>query len=181
VKQRMMVLVILTAAMVGLASPAHAKAPTTDVPYGQACADVVQGDSWYRDTNWTGTNAPASPTVFFQFSLGAPSCAPNGGTNQNSLTTYTVQIFPVYAGVADTTPAATNVYTGDGATQTFSSPPGNYVLPADPRGTAGAVCIVVTSVVGERVVDVAPDAGCGATDSWVLLDDTSSGGSRGWY
>ncbi len=178
-KQRLMMLVIATVALCGLASPAHAKAPTTDVPKGQACADVVQGDSFYRDANWTGTNPPSSPTVFFQFTLAAPSCAPYGG--HDVPTTYSVQIFPVYDGVADTAPAATNSYTGDGTTQTFLSPPGNYVLPADPRGTAGAVCIVVTSVISGKVIDVAPDAGCGATDSWVLLDDSESGGSRGWY
>jgi hypothetical protein len=167
-------------ALCGLASPAHAKAPTTDVPNGQACADVVQGDAFYRDRLWTGTNPPSSPTVFFSFTLAAPSCAPNGGSNANVNTTYDVQIFPVYNGVADSTPAITNTYVGDGTTQTFPSPAGNYVLPPDPRGTAGNVCIVVTSSIGEKVIDVAPDAGCADTNTWVLLDDTSTGGSFGW-
>jgi hypothetical protein len=171
----------MVVALCGLASPAHAKAPTTDVPKGQACADITQGDAWYRDANWTDTFPPATPTVFFQFSLAAPSCAPSGGTNANVTTTYTVSIFPVYSGVADSTPVVTNTYVGDGTTQTFSSPPDNYVLPTDdPRGTAGAVCIVVTSAIGEKVIDVAPDAGCADTDQWVVLNSTGTGGSRGW-
>jgi hypothetical protein len=175
----MTAVVVMMALLWGFSAPAHAAKPAKpDVPNGQACADVVQGDAWYRDASWGGSNPPASPTVYFQFTLAAPSCA-----KSNADTTYQVQIFPVYSGVADTTPAVTNQYLGDGSTQTFFPPAGNYVLPADSRGTADHVCIVVTTAIGGKVIDVAPDAGCdvSASDSWVLLDDTGNGGSRGWY
>jgi hypothetical protein len=188
VKRAILALTALLLAFGALTGPAsgakNPPIPGQDLPKGQACADIVPASdagttsALYWDQNWTGTSPPpaASPTVKFDFTLVAPSCAPNGHP-----TTYTVQIFPIYNGVPDTTPAVTNVYTGDGTTQFFTSAPNNYVLPTDPRGTAPQVCIVVTSATGGKTLDVAPDAGCGATDSWVNLDDTSGGAGRGWY
>ena len=168
--RRLIASVIAVAAVAALPATAGAapSTPKSDVPKGQACADIVPSDGWYRDAAWTGTGAPTTTTVFQLVNLAEPSCLYKNGKPAS----YKVEVYstdttsdpPVQGTLIDV-----QTVNGDGVSQSLT-----FVF--ELATTPAAVCTVASTSIAGKVVDRAPDTGC---ERWIL-DATDSGG-RGTY
>lgn len=158
---------LLALTLLALVPTAAGAAPASDVPKGQACADVSSGDGYYRNEAWTGGSV-TTETVFQNIQLAAPSCLYKNGKPA----TYTIEVYASDATSEPPTQGAlldSRTVSGDGVNDVLT-----FVF--ELGSTPDAVCAVATTTIGGKVVDRAPDTGC----ERFILNATDSGG-RGSY
>jgi hypothetical protein len=130
----------LPLALVLLALTAVAPVATADDAKGPACTDIVPTDAGgTTTTSGNYTNATGTPTLFFRLVTAVPSCRQ---------VTYTVYVLDENG---DTTPLTSASQTGTGGVLTFQ-------IPITDDDTT--ICVYVTSSIGNRVFDRAPNEGC---------------------